>query len=289
MPTHVNLHNLRDCAMARTSRSFSSSSSDLVLTNVNEETGVASLVMNRLPVNSLSLEMCQAISNGIKEIEATKKAQALVLSSASKAVFSAGIDLTEMYNPDPERLSSFWNAIQQVYLDLYGSRLACIAAIEGHAPAAGCMLTLACDYRIISATDGKHRPTIGLNEAQFGIVAPSWLAEMMALTIGQREAEKALALGTLFSPDEALRIKLVDEVVSQEYVLSKAEQEAIKWAKIPPQARVASKMLMRQKHLQHLLSNRQEDIDSFVGFITSDRVQGALGFYLESLKKKSKV
>ena len=30
-------------------------------------------------------------------------------------------------------------------------------------------------------------------------------------------------------------------------------------------------------------------VDSFVGFITSDRVQGALGFYLESLKKKSKV
>lgn len=34
-----------------------STSSDLVFTSLNEETGVASLVMNRLPVNSLSLEM----------------------------------------------------------------------------------------------------------------------------------------------------------------------------------------------------------------------------------------
>lgn len=191
-----------------------------------------------------------------------------------------------MYKPDSARLAAFWFAFQQVYLDLYGSRLACIAAVEGHAPAAGCMLSLACDYRIMSATDGKHRPTTGLNESQFGIVAPPWLAEMMASTIGQRDAEKALALGTLYSPEEALQIKLIDEVVPQEGVLAKAEQEAIKWAKIPPQARVASKMLMRQKKLLHLQVNRQEDIDSFVSFVTTDRVQEALGIYLDSLKKK---
>jgi Delta3-Delta2-enoyl-CoA isomerase len=191
-----------------------------------------------------------------------------------------------MYKPDSARLAAFWSAFQQVYLDLYGSRLACIAAVEGHAPAAGCMLSLACDYRIMSATDGKHRPTTGLNESQFGIVAPPWLAEMMASTIGHRDTEKALALGTLYSPEEALRIRLIDEVVPQEGVLAKAEQEAIKWAKIPPQARVASKMLMRQKKLLHLQVNRQEDIDSFVTFVTTDRVQEALGIYLDSLKKK---
>ena len=211
-----------------------------------------------------------------------------MLSSSSKAVFSAGLDLTEMYKPDPERLSAFWSAFQQVYIDLYGSRLACIAAIEGHAPAAGCMLSLACDYRIMSATEGKHRPTTGLNETQFGIVAPPWLAEMMVSTVGHREAEKALALGTLFSPDVALRIKLVDEVVPKQEVLARAEQEAVEWAKVPPQARVASKMLMRQKQIQHLLNTRQEDIDSFVGFVTSDRIQGALGMYLESLKQKAR-
>ena len=111
-----------------------------------------------------------------------------------------------MYKPDSARLAAFWFAFQQVYLDLYGSRLACIAAVEGHAPAAGCMLSLACDYRIMSATDGKHRPTTGLNESQFGIVAPPWLAEMMASTIGQRDAEKALALGTLYSDRKSTRL-----------------------------------------------------------------------------------
>jgi enoyl-CoA hydratase/carnithine racemase len=40
--------------------------------------------------------------------------------------------------------------------------LASIAAIEGHAPAAGCMLALSCDYRIMSETEDKHAPTIAL-------------------------------------------------------------------------------------------------------------------------------
>lgn len=78
----------------------------------------------------------------------------------------------EMHKPDPLRLRDFWTSFQELYLTLYGSKLACIAAIEGHAPAAGCMLALSCDYRIMSQTIGHGTPTIGLNESKLGIVAP---------------------------------------------------------------------------------------------------------------------
>jgi hypothetical protein len=106
--------------------SSNNSSNDLVITTVNETSGIAMLTMNRPPANSLSLEM-----------------------------------------------------LQQLYLDMYGSRLAIVAAIQGHAPAAGCFLAMACDYRIMSAGDmgdggnsdmmKKFVPTIGLNETQLGI------------------------------------------------------------------------------------------------------------------------
>jgi len=59
--------------------------------------------------------------------------------------------------------------LQQLYIDLYSSRLATVAAVQGHAPAAGCFLAMACDYRIMSAGDGKKVPTIGLNETRLGI------------------------------------------------------------------------------------------------------------------------
>ena len=194
----------------------------------------------------------------------------------------------EMHQPDPKRLEEFWSSFQQVYIDLYGSRLASIAAIEGHAPAAGCMLTLCCDYRIMAETDTKIKPTIGLNESKLGIVAPPWLGELMVNTIGHRAAEKSLALGLLYSPEEALKIGLVDEVVPRANVLPRAVEEAGVWAKIPAQARVASKTLTRKKQIDHLLATRQKDVDHFCNFVNDESVQRNLTMYLEMLKKKSK-
>ena len=120
---------------------------------------------------------CQAISSGIREIESNRKVQALILAS-STPVFCAGLDLTELYQP--RRLVEFWTAFQQLFLDLYGSRLATIAAVSGPAPAAGCMLAMACDYRIIKVSGNA---VIGLNEAQFGIIAPPWMADLMVHTV----------------------------------------------------------------------------------------------------------
>eukprot|EP01083_Nonionella_stella_P000568 1611_1 len=76
---------------------------------------------------------------------------------------------------------------------------------------------MACDYRIMAKGDGTkgrgYTPTIGMNETRLGIAAPYWMGQMLVRTIGCRNAELALAMGTMFSPDEALRIGLVDDVV----------------------------------------------------------------------------
>lgn len=233
---------------------------------------------------------CQALSSSIKQAEAAKGVQSLILSSSLPSILSAGLDIMEMHKPEQKRLTDFWASFQQVYLDLYGSRLSCIAAIEGHAPAAGCMLTLCCDYRIMAATSTEDdvRPTIGLNETKLGIVAPPWLAQLYILTVGHREAEKGLSLGLLHSPEEALQIGLVDEVVPKSEVIMRAKEEALKWNKIPPQARVATKQLTRKTQLDHLLATRQDDIDHFCGFVNDKMVQRNIAMYLESLKKKSK-
>ena len=117
----------------------------------------------------------EALCYSIKTVEANPKIQTVILSSTNPKIFSAGLDITELVAPDKDRLPKFWNSLQQVYIDLYGSRLATVAAIQGHAPAAGCFLAMACDYRVMSAgdvnsdTSKKHMPTIGLNETQLGI------------------------------------------------------------------------------------------------------------------------
>mmetsp|Transcript_11951 Transcript_11951/g.24261 ORF Transcript_11951/g.24261 Transcript_11951/m.24261 type:complete len:297 (+) Transcript_11951:94-984(+) len=262
---------------------------DLVLTSMDTSTGIATVTLNRPPVNSLSLEMFQAISTAVRQVETDSSMQALVLQSAKPAVFSAGLDLMEMHNPDEQRLREFWSSFQQVYLDLYGSRLACVGAIEGSAPAAGCMLALSCDYRIFSSGSSSSKPpTIGLNESRLGIVAPPFLARQFIDTIGRRQAELGLSLGTLYTPPEALQIGLVDQVVPMEQVRDTAQKVAAQFAQIPATARVASKMLIRGPALQELKETREKDVDDFVRFITSKPAQKGLSAYLEMMAARKK-
>jgi len=227
-----------------------------------------------------------ALADAVRTARKESKIQALVLQSSNPKIYSAGLDLQELYAPDPIRLVKFWKSFQQLYLDLYGCRMATVAAIEGHAPAAGCMLALSCDYRVM-ADDPKL--TIGLNESRLGIVAPPWLGQQLVDTVGRRNAELALGLGTLFHPSQALNIQLVDRVVPRDQVRMVAQEVAADFARIPATARVASKMMVRKHRLDRLASTRQEDVENFVAVITNEKVQLGLGAYLASLGSGKKV
>ena len=226
------------------------------------------------------IQRCQAISESIKIAEGDKQIQALILSSSLPSIFSAGLDLVELYRPDSVRLPQFWNSFQQIYLDLYGSPLATIAAMNGHAPAAGCMLALSCDYRIMS------KGSIGLNESKLGIVAPPWLGQQYIDTIGHRKAELALSLGTLFSPQEALEIGLIDEIVNDGDAVEVARGKAVEFVSIPAQARSAAKELTRGRQIDSLLNHRDKDTEHFCSFVTQDSVQANIGYYLDMLTKR---
>lgn len=49
---------------------------------------------------------------------------------SSPTVFSAGLDILEMYKPDAERVRAFWTTLQDVWLKLYGSAFPTAAAIN---------------------------------------------------------------------------------------------------------------------------------------------------------------
>lgn len=147
---------------------------DWIRLDIEEDIGIATMTLQRPPANSLSLEMNEVISDSIQTVEANQKIQALILASGLPSIYSAGLDLTELYQPDLDRLPKFWESFQSVYLRLYGSRLSIISAMNGHALAGGCMLSLSCDYRIMS------KGSIGLNESKLGIVAPPWLGQQVS-------------------------------------------------------------------------------------------------------------
>eukprot|EP00960_Hanusia_phi_P040387 754424-Hanusia_phi.AAC.1 len=154
---------------------------------------VAIVRMNRPPVNALSKSLMSDLRHTIEELEKEKQVKGLVLTSSSK-VFSAGLDLVELLNPTQEFVSSFWGELQDLWIKLYSTHLVTVAAVNGAAPAAGCMLALSCDYRMMATKN-----VIGMNETKFGLFAPPWFVELMADTVGRRKAENLLLQGTLLT------------------------------------------------------------------------------------------
>ena len=235
--------------------------------------------------NALSLFRLRSLSKSIKEVEADPHIKSLVLTSSNPSIFSAGLDLAELHNPPRSNLSEFWTCFQQLFLDLYGSRLGCVAALEGTAPAAGCMLAMCCDFRVISP-DAKSK--IGLNETRLGIVAPPWLSQLLVDTVGHRHAELALSLGSLFSPQQALAIGLVDEVTNDKTQVSeRAMQAALNFATIAPHALKESKLQMRGKAIQKMEREREEDLSYAVDLMLRENVQDHIATYIQQLQKRT--
>lgn len=240
------------------------------------------LNLQRSPVNSLNTELLAEINTAILEAE-KDKVRGLILTSKNDGVFSAGLDITEMYQPDPDRLRYFWSTLQETWINLYGCSYPTAAVINGHAPAGGCFLAMSCEYRVMT-----NNFTIGLNETQLGIVAPKWFFATMRNVIGQRQAELALTTGRLFKTDEALKIGLIDDAVDNtEAGFAKAHEFLSKFKKIPPKARYLTKKIVRGPTIDNLVDNRQDDLDYFVQYTQNPDVQKLLGMYMEMLKSKA--
>ncbi|EDW03560.1 enoyl-CoA delta isomerase 1, mitochondrial [Drosophila grimshawi] len=260
-----------------------SSATKLTTVEVNDKTGIATLTMNRPPVNGLNLELLRDLQQSIEEIEGNKSC-GLILTSSNPTIFSAGLDILEMYKPDKERIRAFWTQLQDVWLALYGSSVPTAAAINGHSPAGGCLLAASCEYRVM-----LPKFTIGLNETQLGIVAPQWFMSTYLSILPRREAERSLNQGRMFTTEEALRVGLVDEIASsKEEALAKCADFIATFAKVNPLARSLTKQQFRSADLQQLENERVQDLEKFLFFINQPAVQKGLGIYLESLKKKSK-
>ncbi|ALC38333.1 CG4594 [Drosophila busckii] len=260
-----------------------SNAAKLTTVEINDVTGIATLTMNRPPVNGLNLELLTDLNNSIQEIE-DNKSRGLILTSSNPTIFSAGLDILEMYKPDKERLKAFWTTLQDVWLALYGSAVPTAAAINGHSPAGGCLLATSCEYRVM-----LPKFTIGLNETKLGIVAPKWFMSSFLSVLPRRVAERALNQGRMFTTDEALRNGLIDEVAnSKEEALAKCAEFIGSFSKVNPLARSLTKQQLRAAELSELENERAQDLEKFIFFVNQPAVQKGLGIYLENLKKKSK-
>lgn len=91
---------------------------NLVQVEVNDKTGYATVTLNSPPVNTLNLQLLSAFSETLDLLQ-NNRSRGMILTSSSNSVFSAGLDIMEMYKPTNERLKAFWGTLQGIKANDY--------------------------------------------------------------------------------------------------------------------------------------------------------------------------
>jgi 3-hydroxyacyl-CoA dehydrogenase/enoyl-CoA hydratase/3-hydroxybutyryl-CoA epimerase len=147
------------------------------------------------------------------------KPAGVIVASAKNRTFIAGADLFEMRDMDRPALEKYLLDGQLILNRL--TKLPCptVAAINGDALGGGLEVALACKSRVAVDEVG----TIGLPETKLGLV-PGWGGTVrLPRLIGLREGLSVLTNGKTVVPREAERLGIVDDVVSQDSLISVAK------------------------------------------------------------------
>ena len=217
--------------------------------NISEHGAVAEICMDRPPVNAMNLEFIDALNQAHAGLCADG-AKAVVISGRA-GLFSAGLDVPELLGQSRDQVVGFWESFFSLMNGLATSPVPVVAAITGHAPAGGAVLTLHCDYRIAARGDFL----IGLNEVRVGLPVPPNILFMLETIVGARQAMLLAASGAMLSPEKAFELGFVDELAEQDAVVASAVDWAKQMLMLPPAAMNTTRLAAKANVIERARSN----------------------------------
>ena len=230
---------------------------DFVLVSKNE--GVATITLSRGKVNALNEVMVDQLNDCLKDLENDQEISSVILTGQGK-FFCFGFDIPEFLNYTKEDFIKYLKKFTDLYTYIFLFPKSVTAALNGHTIAGGGMLAAACDHRIMVSEKAK----ISLNEISFGSTIFAGCVEMLKYCTGQKNAETILFSGAMYSADEAMRLGLVDKVVSPDNLISEAGEIARDFAEKDNQAFSSIKGLLRRPVAEEMVRREKESILKFV-------------------------
>lgn len=250
-------------------------------TNLTRIENYAILQLNRGKSSPINHDLVRELRSEIKSVLNDGSIKGLII-TGNKDFFSVGLDLPELYGYNEEAFAAFWSDFMGLISDMVAFDKPLIAAVTGHAPAGGCILAIGCDYRVMA--EGSYK--IGLNEIPVGLIVPRSIFDIYSFWIGNRLAYQYLMEGKLYSPQHALAVGLVDEVVDGNAVLAAAETKMRQYLQFNENGWRVTKRQLRQDLLRSVSSIPEADMKVFQAQWWSPEVRAMLEQFAENLKKR---
>ncbi|MFJ2478561.1 enoyl-CoA hydratase-related protein [Streptomyces sp. NPDC087659] len=153
-----------------------------------------------------------SINTLLDEVDKANAPRALVTTATGK-FFSNGLDL-DWLSAHTDQSDYYVDAVQDLLARILTLPMVTVAALQGHAFAAGAMLSLAHDFRVIRADRGYWC----LPEAEIGIPFTVGMSALIQARLGPQVAHEAMITARRYGGQDALTAGIVDRAEEEQAV-----------------------------------------------------------------------
>jgi enoyl-CoA hydratase/carnithine racemase len=179
------------------------------------------ITMNNGP-NLIDPEFVAAMHAMLDEVEAESTGAAGLVLTGQDKFFNNGLNVEVIMSLEGESMVSFGTGMSRLVGRLLIWPAPCVAAVNGHAFAAGAVLALASDYRVMR----EDRGWICLSEVDAGVPIGAPMMNLVRAKLPAAAARDAVLAGKRFAADEAIAAGVADGKASQNDLLAEATKRA---------------------------------------------------------------
>jgi methylglutaconyl-CoA hydratase len=249
---------------------------------LHESNNIALLTLNRPERrNAISYELIGELQRALEQVR-NSDSLVLIVTGAGKA-FCSGMDLENLKSligRTAEQNLEDSRTMAQLFRSIHDFPKPTIAAVNGPAIAGGTGIATICDFTFAVA-DAKF----GYTEVRIGFV-PAIVSTFLQRQVGAKQARDLLLTGRIFSAEEALRLGLVNEIVSHERLLPRAYQLANCLIENSPASLRATKELLSQSVNEELDRQLDASIEQNARIRETHDFREGITAFLEKRKPK---
>jgi enoyl-CoA hydratase len=230
-------------------------------------------------LNALNKEVLTELAHAIKLATQSNEIRGVLLTGAGEKAFVAGADISEFQNYSLAEGKELAKVGQTNVFDaIENCSKPVVAAINGFALGGGLELAMACHIRIAS-----ENAKLGLPEVTLGLIPGYGGTQRLTQLVGKGRAIEMITTADMITAEKAYRIGLVNEVVSQAELISKAEEILNKIKQRAPLA-VASAIKAVNSSLKNNLNGFEIEIEEFAKCFQTEDFKEGVGAFLEKRK-----
>ena len=226
---------------------------------MKETDGIGFITIERGKVNALTGKVIDEIRAALNAYERDAKIKSVIL-TGRREFFSFGFDIPHFLSYSKREFTDYLKNFTELYTYMFLYPKPLVAALNGHTIAGGCILALACDYRVMA--EGKAK--ISINEIELGSTVFAGSTEYLRFWVGDNNASRVLLSGAMYSAVEAMELGMIDESAKPGDVLQRAVETAHSLGLKRPEVYANIKKLLRQSIYEYYNRREAESINDVV-------------------------